>query len=83
MISDLSLYTSRTERDKVIRPTKAGKSAGFVIISITISLAALTLEEPRIVGGRASLRRSILAGATVLWLIKDQTRTLTTNHTPI
>lgn len=80
---DINFYCSRTKSNQIIRSTVTCESARLIIISITISLGALALEDLRIVGRRAGFRSTMVAGATVLGLVENQTCTFASNDTPI
>lgn len=73
----------RTESNSVVSSTSARKQASCIIISITISLWTLILENLRVVCWWACLRFIIGRGATILWLIERHTCTLATYCTSV
>ena len=78
-----SIDESWTECDDIATSTKTCESAGFIIISLAISLRALSLEDPWITCGVALIRSTKITSATILWLIEGQACTLARNNTPI
>lgn len=79
----LALSESRTKCDKIIRITETSKYARRIIVSVAISLRALILKYHRVVRRWASFWCRKTTSATVLWLIKRNTCTFTSNHTPV
>jgi hypothetical protein len=73
-------YYSWTERDTVVRSAGVWKEASRIITIITIGMRALFLEEHRVVRGWARGWGTIIASATVLWLIELHACAIATNH---
>lgn len=71
---------SWTERNKVIGAGRACEQASFIIISITIRLRTLPLENLRVRRRLARLRTSIRAGAAILRLVESKAGALTPDH---
>lgn len=68
----------RAEDDQVIsRGTSEGTS--LVVISITVRAWARVFEEKRVDRRLTRVRRIVRFATTVYWIIKRQTRALTTN----